>query len=122
MANNHIRTAQALDRLGTVTPDKAFRFYREMGQPLDATSRSLGEFATVVKSVDPSSIRFHVERGDFEGWFKMLGDKSLADQVAALRGKNISPDVLRGKVSSMAATRVEELRKIAQSKVKRRTS
>jgi len=106
----------AAHTLRTLTPDKAFRFYREMGQPLDATSRSLGEFATVVKGVDPSSIRFHVERGDFEGWFKMLGDKSLADQVAALRGKNISPDVLRGKVSSMAATRVDQLVRVAGSK------
>ena len=75
----------------------------------------------MVKGVDPSSIRFHVERGDFESWFRMLGDKSLADQVAMLRGKNISPEELRGKVSSMVGSRVDELRRIASPRVKKRT-
>jgi hypothetical protein len=114
-----IRRDEAVNLLRTLTPDKGFYFYKAIGQPLGATANSLGEFATVVKGVDPSSIKFHVERGDFQGWFKMLGDKSLANQVAALRGKNASPDELRGKVSSMVGTRVDELRKIASSKRRR---
>jgi len=117
-----IRRAEAVSLLRTVTLDSSFRFYREIGQPLGATARSLSEFAAAVKGVDPSSVRFHVERGDFESWFKMLGDKSLAEQVAALRGKNISPDELRGKVSSMVTTRLNELRNIASPKAKTRTS
>jgi hypothetical protein len=48
----------------------------------------------------------------------LLGEKSLADQVAPLRGKNISPDKLRKKVSSMVSKRVEQLHKIASSKEK----
>jgi len=110
------RRDEAVNLLRTVTLDKAFHFYREIGQPLGATPRSLAEFVTVVKGVDPSSIKFHVERGDFESWFRMLGDKSLAGQVAALRGKNISPDELGGRVSSMLMTRVDQLRKIVCSK------
>ncbi len=106
MVDKNLGRDGAADPLRTVTADKAFYFYRGIGQPLGASSRSLGEFAAVVKDVDPSSVKFHVERGDFESWFKMLGDKSLADQVAALRGKNISPDELRGKVSSIVGTRV----------------
>jgi hypothetical protein len=101
MAEKKIRREEAANALRTVTPDKAFHFYREIGQPLGATSKSLDEFAAIVKNIDPASIRFHVERGDFESWFRMLGDETLADQVAALRDKNISPDELRGKVSSM---------------------
>ncbi len=116
MADKNIRRDEATNALRTVTPDKAFYFYREIGQPLGASSKSLGEFAAIVKGIDPSSIRFHVERGDFESWFRMLGDKSLAGPVAALRGKNISPDELRGKVSSMVRTRVDLLHKIAGSK------
>ena len=107
---------EAARALRTVTPDKAFYFYREIGQPLGAASKSLDEFATIVKSIDPSSVRFHVERGDFESWFRMLGDGSLAGQVAALRGKNISPDELRGRVSSMVRTRVDQLHKIADAR------
>ena len=81
-------------------------------------SRSLEELATTMKTIEPSSIRFHVEEGEFENWFRMLGDKSLAGQVAALRGKNISPDKLRDKVSSMVSKRVDQLHKIADSKRK----
>jgi len=116
MKNNSISRNQAADTLRTVTPDKAFYFYRAIGLPLGATSRSLGEFATVVKGIDPSSIKFHVERGDFEGWFKMLGDESLARQVATLRGKKISPDELRGKLGSIVGARVDQLHVVTASK------
>jgi hypothetical protein len=116
MAGKNIRRSEQVDALRMVTPDKAFYFYREIGQPLGATAKSLGEFAAIVKGIDPASVRFHVERGDFESWFRMLGDKSLAGQVAGLRGKNISPEELRGKVSRMVGTRVGQLRKIASSK------
>ena len=114
MANNHIKRDQAVDTLRTVTPDKAFYFYKAEGQPLGATSRSFSEFASTVKGIDPASVRFHVERGDFESWFRMLGDKSLAGQVAALRSKKISPEELRAKVSSTVRLRVSELQKIAE--------
>ena len=120
MTISHTTRNQAAEELRTLTPDKAFYFYRAIGQPLGTTSKSFSEFAAIVKGIDPSSIRFHVERGDFEGWFSMLGDKSLADEVAALRGKNLTPDKLRGKVSSIVGTRVDELQKIASFKVKRR--
>jgi hypothetical protein len=116
MANKNIRRDEAANVLRTVTLDRAFNFYREIGQPLGANSRSLDDFAGVIEGIDLSSIRFHVERGDFESWFRMLGDKSLASQVAALRGKSISPDELRGKVNSMVSARVDQLHRIASSK------
>ena len=116
MANKNIRRDEAANALRTVTPDKAFYFYREIGQPIGANARSLDEFAAVVEDIGLSSIRFHVERGDFESWFRMLGDKSLASKVAALRGKSISPDELRGKVNSMVSARVDQLHRIASSK------
>jgi len=113
MADKNIRRDEAANALRSVMPDEAFYFYREIGQPTGATSKSLDEFATIVKGIDPSSVSFHVERGDFDSWFRMLGDKPLADQVATLRGMNISPDELRGKVSSMVRTRVDQLHEIA---------
>jgi hypothetical protein len=116
MTNSHVARNQAADELRTLTPDKAFYFYRGIGQPLGTTSKSFSEFAATVKGIDPSSVRFHLERGDFEGWFSMLGDKLLADQVATLRGKNLTPDKLRGKVSSLVGTRVDELQRIVSSK------
>ena len=99
------------DSLRTVTPDKAFTFYRDYGQPLGVTLKSLDDLAASVKTIEASSVKFHVEEGDFENWFAMLGDKSLAGQVAALRGKNISSDKLKEKVSSMVNKRVGQLHK-----------
>ena len=107
---------EAANILKTVTPDKAFTFYRDYGQPLGVTSKSLDELAASVKSIESSSVKFHVEEGDFENWFTMLGDKSLAGQVAALRGKNISSDKLKEKVSSMVNKRVDRLHNIVNSK------
>jgi hypothetical protein len=104
--------------LRTVSPDDAFTFYRDYGQPLGVTSKSLDELAANVKSIEPSSVKFHVEEGDFENWFTMLGDKMLASQVAALRDKKISPDKLRNKVNAMVNKRVEQLHKIDSSKEK----
>ncbi len=106
---------EAANILKTVTPDDAFTFYRDYGQPLGVTSKSLDELAASMKTIEPSSIKFHVEEGDFENWFTMLGDKMLAVQVAALRDKKISPDKLRKKVSLMVNKRVEQLHKIASS-------
>lgn len=116
MSNKNSRRDEAADALRIVAPEEAFYFYVEIGRPLGAASRSLGEFVIVVKDVDPASVKFHVERGDFESWFRLLGDKSLSGQVAALRGKSISPQELKGKVSAMVSTRVGELRKISGSK------
>ena len=114
-----IGRAEAANVLRTVTPDDAFTFYRDYGQPLGVTSKSLVELAASVKTIEPSSVKFHVEEGDFENWFTMLGDKMLANQVAALRDKKISPDKLRKKVSSMVNKRIEQLHKIASSKEKK---
>lgn len=102
--------------LRAVTPDKAFYFYKGIGQPLGSTSKSLVEFADIVKEIDPSSVQFHLERRDFEIWFRMLGDQSLASQVGSLRGKNTSAGELRARVSSIVSSRVSQLRKIAGSR------
>jgi len=102
--------------LRTVTPDEAFYFYKGVQQPLGSSSKNLAEFSDTVKNIDPSSVKFHLEREDFQSWFKMLGDQSLASQVASLRGKNIYPDELREKVSSMVRTRIDQLHEIASSR------
>jgi hypothetical protein len=114
VSTKKIRRDAAANALRTLTPDKAFHFYREIGQPLGVTAKNLREFALVVKGIDPSSAKFHVERGDFEGWFKMLGDKSLTDQVVALRGENLSTEELRMKLGSAVELRVDQLQRIAE--------
>jgi hypothetical protein len=105
---------EATMMLRTVTPDKAFYFYAGIGQPLGSSSKSLVEFAQMVKEVDLSSVKFHLERGDFEIRFRMLGDQSLARQIGSLRGKNVSADELRAQVSSNVGTRVSQLQRASR--------
>jgi hypothetical protein len=113
MAEVKISKSDASRMLQTVSPDKAFQFYRGIGQSLGRSSRSLTEFAEIVKDVDPLSVKFHLERGDFESWFKMLGDSVLASKVASLRGKNLPAKELSSRVSSAVGLRVSRLQKAA---------
>jgi hypothetical protein len=116
MAGRKISKNEAAKMLRTVAPDKAFYFYKEIGEPLGSASNSLNQFADLVKDINPSSVKFHIERGDFGAWFRMLGDRALASKVNFMRGKNISPEELRARLSSTVTLRVSELYKIAGSK------
>ncbi len=115
MSGRKFSKRDATRALRTVAPDKAFHFYSEIAKPLGTSSKSLVEFADIVDGIDPSSVKFHLERGDFESWFKMLGDQQLASQVASMRGKNISPEELGARVSSTVRLRISQLQKIAGS-------
>ena len=97
-------------------PEKAFYFYTEVGQPLGRSADSIEVFAELVAEIDASSVKFHLERGDFENWFKMMGDSILPDVLAELRGKDKPATELRSKVSSGVKSRVTQLRKASESK------
>lgn len=115
MADRELSKEDAARVLGPVPSDKAFYFYSDVGRPVGKSSKSLVEFSQVLVEVDPSVVRFHLERGDFERWLKMLGDPVLADRFAALRGSSKPPAELRGEVSSDVKSRVDRLQKIASS-------
>ena len=116
MTGMELQPRQATRLLDTVGPEKAFYFYAEIGQPLGRSADSLEVFAELVSEIDASSVKFHLERGDFENWFKMMGDSILPDQLAELRGKNRPATELRSKVSSGVKSRVTQLRKASDSK------
>ena len=100
--------SEGVGALKVVSAQEAFYFYRGFGQSLDISSRSLSEFVGIVQGIDPSSVQFHVENGDFERWFRFLGEQSLANRVHGLRGKNISAEELRTEVSLAVGSRVHE--------------
>jgi len=99
--------------LRVVTPDKAFHFYMRIGEPLGKSASSLAELGDMLRELDSASVQFHLERGDFESWVRMLGDVRLANQVGSLRGKSAAPDRLRDSVGTAVRQRVAQLRKIA---------
>jgi hypothetical protein len=93
--------------------DKAFHFYLNMGQPLNLHAHGLRDFANKVERVDLESVSFHMNRGDFEEWFKGLGDEELAKKVAELKEKNVVGEDLRSQLHEIVEQRYIALAKLA---------
>jgi hypothetical protein len=93
-----------------------FTFSYEFARSSGLTVHSLNEFISALKSVDVSSIQFHVERGDFERWLRhVVGDDKLADQIAKINvsKKKLEGEALRNKVLAATERRIKQLKKIA---------
>jgi len=93
-----------------------FTFSYEFARSSGLTVHSLNEFISALKSVDVSSIQFHVERGDFERWLRqVVGDDKLADQIAKINvsKKKLEGEALRKKVLAATERRIKQLKKIA---------
>jgi hypothetical protein len=54
-----------------------------------------------------------MQRGDFEAWFKMLGDAELAKKTGLLKKKNLAGEDLRKKLRSIVEQRYLYLAKLA---------
>jgi len=100
-----------VNALRDVPPENAFYFYEGIGQPTGVASKNLVEFRDQTKGASPTSIEFHLERGDFENWFRMLGDESLSHQVANLRKRRPAADQLPSRLSSLVDSRIRQLRR-----------
>jgi alpha-amylase len=76
---------------------------------------SLGEFVSVLRSVDLSSIRFHMEKGDFERWIReVVGDEVLADKISAIKfKKRLKGESIRKNLLVATGQRLKQLKKFA---------
>ena len=93
--------------------DKAFHFYSEIDKPLKEKAFNLQTFNAQLKRINVNSIEFHFKRGDFEAWFKGIGDVELAKKTAILKNKNYRGETLRRKLQIMTVNRCIALAKIA---------
>jgi predicted transcriptional regulator len=75
--------------------DKAFNFYAEVDKPLHIHAHSLQDFINKLSKIDLKSIEFHMNKGDFETWFKCLGDQELAKKAAIIRERKNTGEPLR---------------------------
>lgn len=92
--------------------EKAFHFYADIGKPLNVFATGLGDFCEKIQKVDPASVGFHMQRGDFEAWFTSLGDVELARKTLLVREQKMTGEELRKKLSEIAEKRFDELAKI----------
>jgi DNA-binding transcriptional ArsR family regulator len=92
--------------------EKSFQFYADIGKPLNIHASSLGDFLDKIKSIDTSSIEFHINRGDFEAWFTMLGDSELARKALLVKEQKMCGEGLREKLYEIVKNRCEELARV----------
>ena len=93
--------------------DKAFNFYVTMGKPLSLHAHNLREFPNKLEKADLASVEFHMQRGDFEAWFKGLGDEELVKKTAVLKKKNFVGEDLRKQLHNVVELRYLELAKLS---------
>jgi hypothetical protein len=113
MSEGKLTKEKAIEILRSLPEENAFVFHKPTGEPLGLSAKSLSEFSDAIKSADPSSIKYHVDRGDFENWIRMLGDETLAKQVASVRGKGLQGEDLKLQLIRLVRLRLGRLRKAA---------
>lgn len=114
MATTITETSRSVSNILRTVPDEyGFHFYASIGSPTELKARSLPEFLAQVEKADPSSIKFHSERHDFESWVRMLGDPTLAKQLATLSGQELSAEELKAKMLRILRMRVGKLKKLS---------
>jgi hypothetical protein len=80
---------------------------------LNLHAHNLRDFANKLDKADLASVEFHLQRGDFEAWFKMLGDEELAKKTALLKKKNAVGEDMRKQLRGIVEQRYLNLAKLA---------
>ena len=102
--------AKAIKYLRTVNPTESFHFYEAIGKPTGQSASNLRELLEIVKSVKTESLKFHLERKDFQNWIeKTLGDETLARRITKTDTKHGGD--IRVKIQSTLQKRIKELAK-----------
>jgi predicted transcriptional regulator len=107
-----VNKEKAGELLAYLPVEKSFHFYADVDKPLNIHAASLGDFCDKILNVDPSSIEFHFNRGDFEAWLTGLGDFELTRKVFIIKEQKRSGEELRRRLYDAVKNRCEELTKI----------
>ncbi|MCW3982664.1 MAG: DUF5752 family protein [Candidatus Bathyarchaeota archaeon] len=104
-----ITKEKATSILAYAPHDKSFHFYATVGKPLSMHAHNLRDFVGKIEKADIISVEFHFKRGDFENWFKGLGDEELVKKTALLKQRNVSGEALRKQLHDIVEQRYREL-------------
>lgn len=89
--------------------EKRFYFRSPSGSTL-ASAASLWEFRQAIEEIPLDSIRYHLERGDFERWLReVMRDAELSRRMQKLSRRNLPGENLRQVIQSLVTDRYEEL-------------
>jgi hypothetical protein len=103
---------KAISILAYAPHDRAFHFYATVDKPLSIHAHNLRDFTTKIDRADSLSLEFHTKRGDFEVWFKGLGDEELTKKMALLKKRNLQGEELREQLRCIVNHRYQELAKL----------
>jgi DNA-binding MarR family transcriptional regulator len=95
--------------LGKTSREKAFHFYKGLGQPTGVVSDNLNDFCEKLETMDAKIVGFHAERGDFEAWVSSLGDIELAKRLNVIREAKLTGEALCKKIHETVKSRCNEL-------------
>jgi len=97
--------------LGTVSYNRAFFFYEEIGKPIGEAAVSLSDFCNKIEQIPSKSLVFHLKRGDFENWIReVIGDMELAGRIGNIRAKK--EHTLKKKLYQCVSDRITELKEM----------
>ena len=99
---------QATKILRNVSDAEAFYFYEKVGKPTGKSAKNLMDFLNTVNMIKLESLQFHLERKDFQKWFKeTLGDHRLAERMEKL--PLADNEELRTRIKEVLEYRLREL-------------
>ena len=105
----HIRHLHKYLRAPLPRP-KRFYFHSGDGRYLNRAAANLWEFRQALAEVPLDSIRYHLERGDFERWLEnVVHDDELARRIRKVAGRGLSDEPLRQALLEVVMDRYEEL-------------
>ena len=103
-------TAQKI--LSPVPYEQGFHFFAPDGHYSGETAMSLCSFLRDLQHLDMQSIRFHLERGDFQKWLRTtIGDEELARRIDNI-DKTAPDEPLSQQLSETVQKRISELQLI----------
>ena len=106
----NIEKAQKI--LSPVPYEQGFHFFMPDGHYSGETAMSLCSFLRDLPHVDTQSIRFHLERGDFQKWLRTtIGDEELAREIDNI-DKTATDEPLCQKLAETVKKRISELQLI----------
>jgi alpha-amylase len=92
-----------------------FTFSYDFVRSSGLSVHSLTEFCSALKTIDVTSIEYHIERGDFERWLsQVVGDEKLADEISKINGskRKLKGEALRKRLLVATEKRLKQLNKI----------
>jgi hypothetical protein len=87
-----------------------FYFCVDVGQYTGINAASYENFLTSIKQVEAKSLRFHIEREDFQKWvLDILKDKKLAEEIGKIKNQKLRGQALRNSLYRVVFKRYTEL-------------